>query len=199
MNNQEFLEKYFSNMEDIVKNISQKDIDAVIDALFEAWKRGSTVFLIGNGGSASTATHMACDLNKYCNVEGKQRFKALALVDNIPLVSALTNDNGWGDVYSEQLINFFKEGDVVIAFSVHGGSGSDKAGTWSQNLLKALQYAKDNGGVAIGLAGFDGGAMKQMADHCLIVPVESTPLTEGFHAVLSHLLCAALKEKIEKE
>ena len=196
MDNVEYINKYFSEMKDVIGNISAEDTAGVVNALFTAWKNGNQVFLIGNGGSASTATHMACDLNKCTIVEGKPRMKALALVDNIPVVSALTNDDGCGEIYVEQLKNFFKTGDVVIAFSVHGGSGSDKAGAWSQNLLKGLQYAKDNGGVAIGISGFDGGAMKQMADHCIVVPVESTPHTESLHLAIEHLITNCLKEKI---
>ncbi len=186
-------------MQEVIGKIPVEEVSAVVDALFKAWQNGNRVFIIGNGGSASTATHMMCDLNKCTIVEGKKRFKATALVDNIPLVSALTNDDGWGEIYVEQLKNFFESGDVVIAYSVHGGSGSDKAGAWSQNLLKGLQYAKDNGGVAIGIAGFDGGAMKQMADHCIVVPVESTPHTESLHVAVEHLIANLLKEKIENE
>ena len=186
-------------MKDVIDKINSEDIAGVVDALFTAWKNGNQVFLIGNGGSASTATHMACDLNKCTIVEGKKRMKALALVDNIPIVSALTNDDGWGEIYVEQLKNFFNAGDVVIAFSVHGGSGSDKAGAWSQNLLKGLQYVKDNGGVAIGVSGFDGGAMKQMADHCIVTPVESTPHSESLHVAVEHLVTNCLKEKIVNE
>jgi len=198
MDNLEYINKYFSEMKEVVGNISTEDVSNVVEALFTAWKGGNHIFIIGNGGSASTATHMMCDLNKCTIVEGKPRFKATALVDNIPLVSALTNDDGWGEIYVEQLKNFFKTGDVVIAYSVHGGSGSDKAGAWSQNLLKGLQYAKDNGGVAIGIAGFDGGAMKQMADHCIVVPVDSTPHTESLHLALEHLITNCLKEKIKE-
>ena len=106
------------------------------------------------------------------------------MVDNIPLVSALTNDNGWNEVYSDQLRNFFRKGDVLVAISVHGGSGSDKAGLWSQNLLKAVKYAKDNGGKVVGLAGFDGGELCKAADACIVVPANSTPQVEGMHPVL---------------
>ena len=199
MDNIEYIQKYFSEMQEVIGKIPVEEVSAVVDALFKAWQNGNRVFIIGNGGSASTATHMMCDLNKCTIVEGKKRFKATALVDNIPVVSALTNDDGWGEIYVEQLKNFFNSGDVVIAFSVHGGSGSDKAGAWSQNLLKGLQYAKDNGGVAIGISGFDGGAMKQMADHCIVVPVESTPHTESLHLAIEHLITNCLKEKITNE
>lgn len=172
-------------------------INEVIDILFNAWKNGSRIFIMGNGGSASTATHFACDLSKVTIVQNKKRFKIMGLNDNIPLVSALTNDEGWNEIYVEQLKSHFEKGDVAIAFSVHGGSGKDKAGIWSQNLLKALQFAKDNGGTAIGFSGFDGGAMKDMADVCVVVPFNSTPHVESFHLVLEHLITFCLLEKIK--
>ena len=111
-------------------------------------------------------------------------------------MSALTNDNGWGDVYYEQLRNFLRKGDVLVAISVHGGSGSDKAGPWSQNLLKAVRYAKDNGGKVIGLSGFDGGVLKTASDACIVVPADSTPQVEGMHLVLTHLMGEQLREMI---
>ena len=186
-------------MKDIISNMSVEKIDQVIEALFKAWKNGNKVFIMGNGGSASTATHFTCDLSKVTIINNKKRFRVMGLNDNTPLVSALTNDDGWSEIYVEQLKNNFEGGDVVIAFSVHGGSGKDKAEVWSQNLLKALQYAKDNNGVAIGFSGFDGGAMKDLADICIIVPFNSTPHVESFHLALEHLITFCLREKIEKE
>ena len=196
MQNAKYINDFFAESKRTIDQMPREDVDKVIEILFSAWKNGNTVFLIGNGGSASTATHMAADLTKSISVEGKKRFRAMALVDNIPMVSALTNDNGWENIYTEQLIAYFRPGDLVVAFSVHGGAGKDKAGAWSQNLLKALQYAKDNGGKAMGFAGFDGGAMKEMADVCVVVPANSTPQVEAFHVVLHHLIAFCLKEKI---
>jgi D-sedoheptulose 7-phosphate isomerase len=196
MKNARYIDDFLAGSRRVIERMPKEDIDRAIEALFEAWKSGSTVFLIGNGGSASTATHMAADLTKSIAVEGKKRFRAMALVDNIPMVSALTNDDGWENIYTEQLKAYFRPGDVVVAFSVHGGAGKDKAGAWSQNLLRALQYAKDNEGKAIGFAGFDGGAMKGMTDVCVVVPADSTPQVEALHVVLHHLIAFCLKEKI---
>ncbi len=187
---------YLAEVSNIASKLDRDEIDKTIEMLVEAWKTGVQIFVIGNGGSASTATHFACDLNKWVSDKADRKFRAFALVDNIPLVSALTNDNGWGDVYSEQLRNFFRKGDVLVAISVHGGSGSDRAGPWSQNLLKAVKYCKDNGGKVIGLAGFDGGVLKTAADSCIVVPADSTPHVEGMHLVLTHLICDQLREKI---
>jgi len=193
----QYIDKFFQGLEAIIRDISRDDVEKVVDALYRCWQRGSRVFLIGNGGSAGTASHFAADLNKCTIVAGQRRMKAMSLVDNTALVSAITNDDGWENLFVEQLENFFEEGDLVLALSVHGGSGSDKAGPWSQNLLKAMKFAKDRGGTAIGFSGFDGGPMKELADICVVVPFDTTPHVEAFHVVLHHLIAFRLKEKIE--
>ena len=189
-------DEYLSEVSKIASDLDRGEIDKAISILYGAWNSDNQVFVIGNGGSASTSTHFACDLNKWVSDGAERKFRAFALVDNIPLMSALTNDNGWGDVYAEQLRNFFRKGDVLVAISVHGGSGSDKAGPWSQNLLKAVKYVKDNGGKVVGLAGFDGGVLKTAADACIVVPAESTPHVEGMHLVLTHLMSEQLRALI---
>ena len=198
MDSKEFIQNHLAEMTKVIGNISVEDIDSVVEVLFDAWQRGSQIFTCGNGGSASTATHFACDLSKTTIVEDKKRFIAYCLNDNIPLVSALINDDGFDNVFYEQLKDRFKEGDVLICISVHGGAGKDKAGLWSQNLLKAMKYAKDTGGKTIGLSGFDGGPMKDIADACIVVPANSTPHVESFHMALEHLICSCLKEKIAR-
>jgi D-sedoheptulose 7-phosphate isomerase len=190
---------YLNEVSQIASKLERDSIDQVVKILYDAWKRDSQIFTIGNGGSASTATHFACDLNKWVSDSAERKFRAHSLVDNIPLVSALTNDNGWSDVYYEQLRNFFRHGDVLVAISVHGGSGSDKAGPWSQNLLKAVKYAKDNGGRVVGLAGFDGGTLRTASDACIVVPADSTPQVEGMHLVLTHLICDQLRSLVSSE
>ena len=196
MENRKFIRDYLSEMKSVIDGISVDDIERAVGILFDVWKRGSTVYTCGNGGSASTATHFVCDLAKTTIVEGKKRFKTFCLNDNIPLVSALVNDNGFDNIYYEQLKGSFQKGDVLICISVHGGVGSDKSGLWSQNLIKALKYAKDAGGETIGLVGFDGGLMKEIADACVVVPINSTPHTESFHLAIEHLVCQCLKQRI---
>lgn len=192
----DYIDTFFVDYENTIRNIDRADIERMLDLLFQAWQRGNRVFLIGNGGSAGTASHFASDLNKCTIVPGKKRLKAMSLVDNMPLFSAITNDDGWENVFVEQLENHFEKGDVVLAISVHGGSGSDKAGPWSQNLLKAIKFAKDRGGVTMGFSGFDGGVLKQVADVCIVVPADSTPQVEAFHVALHHLIAFRLQEKI---
>lgn len=188
------IQNYIGDLSKIIDQISKDDIDKVLLLLEQARQDGKKIFIIGNGGSASTATHLACDLNKYTSVEGQKRFKAISLEDNIPLMTALVNDEGWDNVYTYQLENLMNEGDYIIAISVHGGSGKDKAGLWSQNLIKAIKFVQSRGGKAIGFAGFDGGLMKEITDACIVVPINSTPQVEGFHLVLTHLICSILKE-----
>lgn len=197
MTNRAYIDRYLAGVKQIADDISREDIDRVIEILYDAWQKGRRIFIFGNGGSAGTASHFAADLNKCTSFEGKKRIKVMSLVDSIPWVSALTNDDGWDTVYVEQMKNFFEPGDVAVALSVHGGSGKDKAGLWSQNLLKALQYAKDHQGVAIGFSGFDGGAMKEMADACVVVPFNTTPHVESFHVTLHHLVTFCLADRIK--
>jgi D-sedoheptulose 7-phosphate isomerase len=196
MTNDDFIDTYLGQMAQVQADLPRADIDAAIELLFEAWRRGATVYVAGNGGSASTASHFACDLAKWTICEGKPRFRVLALTDNMPLFSALMNDEGTASVYAEQLEPFVAEDDVLILISVHGGSGAGNAGAWSQNLLRALQVAADRGARTLGLSGFDGGALKELADVCVVVPVDSTPQVESFHLALQHLICDCLRTKI---
>jgi len=199
LKNLAFIESYLEDMKEIIDKLSKEKIDRIIELLFSAWKEGRTIFVMGNGGSASTATHFACDLAKCTIVESKKRFRVICLNDNIPLMSALVNDNGFDNLFSEQLKNLMQGKDYLVAFSVHGGSGKDKAGLWSQNLLKALLMAKeDYQATLIGFSGFDGGAMKDVADECLVIPFNSTPQVESFHLAMEHLITNCLRKKIEE-
>lgn len=162
----------------------------IIDILLVCYKRKGVVYTMGCGGSSSTATHFAADLAK--TVGG---FKAISLVDNIPIVSAYTNDEGWESVFEGQLKNWITKDDVLVGFSVHGGNKQ-----WSGNLTKAMKLAKDRGAKIIGFSGFDGGAMKELADACLVIPVKDepygTPVVEAMHVVVHHAIIGDLKERI---
>ena len=198
VNEEKYIETYLSDMKKVIEAISIDDIDRVVELLFSAWERGNQVFICGNGGSASTATHFSCDLSKTTIVEGKRRFKVHCLNDNIPLITAIINDEGFDNLFIEQLKNWFQKGDILICISVHGGVGRDKAALWSQNLVKAMRYAKEMKGYTIGLSGFDGGVMKEIADACIVVPINSTPQVESFHLALEHLISSCLRQKIEE-
>lgn len=190
--------EYLDEAREVLSRIDTAEVERFTDVLLEAWKSGNTVYLCGNGGSASTAQHMAADLFKCTIVQGKSRVRVMCLNDNMPLLSALTNDDGWDEVYVQQLVTWWKPGDVVLGISVHGGEGRDKAGKWSQNVVKAIQYANDHGGSSLGIVGFDGGAMKEICTRAIVVPVESTPHTEGLHVVIHHMVTTLLRQKIEQ-
>lgn len=183
------------------KLADSKEYQEVIETLFECWQRKGTVFTMGCGGSASTASHFAADLAKTTMIKGKPRFKAVSLVDNAPLVSAWTNDYGWKSIFREQLEPWLTKDDVLVGFSVHGGSGKGNAETWSENLISAMKLAKERKTKIIGFSGFDGGVMKKMANTCLVVPINSeaygTPVVEAMHAVLNHGIIYELKQRIK--
>jgi D-sedoheptulose 7-phosphate isomerase len=134
--------------------------------------------LFGNGGSASLASHFACDLGKgtaLCN--SAKRFRALALTDNIPTITAWANDSGYEDIFAEQLKNFVRPRDIAFAIS---GSGNSK------NVLNALNLSREAGAVNIGITGFDGGEMKFLCDVCVIVPSYNMQVIEDLHLSMAH-------------
>jgi D-sedoheptulose 7-phosphate isomerase len=183
--------------------LDPQTLSEIIECLMNVWRRRGTVYVMGNGGSASTATHFAADLAKYTILDGKPRFKVLGLTDNVPLVSAWTNDDGFTSIFAEQMAPWLEPGDVLIGFSVHGGSGSGSAGPWSQNMVRAMKAAKDAGATVIGFSGYDGGAMGEMADLCLTVPAFvdelGTPIVESVHVLLHHLIVHSVREQIRHE
>jgi D-sedoheptulose 7-phosphate isomerase len=132
---------------------------------------------------------MACDLGKGCNVEGKKRFRAISLSDNIPLMTAWGNDTSYDNIFSEQLENLVQAGDLVIGIS---GSGN------SPNVLNALKLARKKKAKTIGLTGFQGGKMKELCDICLVVPSDNMQRIEDAHLIIEHALSLYLKEKITK-
>ena len=183
----EAIEKYLSEIEQAIREISRKDVTTVVDMLEACWFSGNTTFVVGNGGSASTASHMMNDLNKFTLVPGARRFRAIALTDNVPLMSAWGNDASYDDVFVEPLRNLMNDGDVLIAIS---GSGN------SPNVLRAVEYAKSKGPV-IGLCGFPGGKLAEMATHRVIVPATSIGQQEDGHLIINHAVATALRARIE--
>jgi D-sedoheptulose 7-phosphate isomerase len=190
------IDSFLEGIKTTCDKISREAVESAVEILYQAWRNGNRVFVIGNGGSASTATHLACDLAK--NVSGsKAGVRAMSLNDNIPLVSALTNDNGFEDIYTKQLKTWLEKNDVLISISVHGGAGKDKAGTWSQNLVRAIKLAKSHGAKTIGITGFDGGPMKKMVDIWINTPAKETFQVEPLHVIVHHLICQCLRRRME--
>ncbi len=196
----DFIKHYLDETKDICDAVNREDIDAFISILFDAYKAGKQVITVGNGGSAATASHFAGDLLKTVANDSSQSelrdlkgFRASCLTDNITALTAWINDSGWDNAYAGLLNTVIGEGDVLLLISVHGGA------QWSGNLVKAMSLAKQRGAKLVGLAGFDGGKMKEMCDACMVVEKDSTPHVEGFHSVLQHLVIFRLKELIESE
>jgi D-sedoheptulose 7-phosphate isomerase len=172
--------QYFEAHQRVAAAISHDLINQIADELLKAYEAGRTVYFFGNGGSASLASHLACDLGKgtaYCN--GGKRFRVLALTDNIPMMTAWANDSCYEDIFSEQLRNFVQPQDVAFAIS---GSGN------SENVLRALQVAREAAATTIGITGFQGGKMKSLCDICLIVPSDDMQLIEDLHLGLAHAI-----------
>lgn len=200
----DFVDTYLRQTAEIALATNREDMTRVIDVLFDAYKHDKTIYTCGNGGSAANASHLACDIAKFTWAEGKRRFKCTSLCDNAALISALTNDVGFNRIFLEQLEGRMVPGDVLVCLSVHGGSGADKAGPWSQNLVSAADFAKKKGGKVVALVGYDGGALRTMADASVIVPRAtdghtSTPHVEGFHEVFHHLICERLLQLARTE
>ena len=196
-----FVDAFLREAAEIAQRSPRAELSAIIDLLFEAYQNDATIFTCGNGGSAANASHLACDIAKFTWADGKKRFRVQSLCDNAALISALTNDVGFGRIFAEQLEPMAKAGDVLIAISVHGGSGADKAGPWSQNLVAAADLMKKRGGKVVALVGYDGGALRTMADASVIVPTTndgttSTPHVEGWHVVYHHLICERLRQLV---
>ncbi|MEE9218971.1 MAG: SIS domain-containing protein [Acidobacteriota bacterium] len=190
--------QFLSRLADAARRIDPLEVARAADLLWQARQRGATILVIGNGGSASTASHFAADLAKGTVVEGCRRFNTLCLAENATWMTALSNDLGFQHLFSEPLRNLMRPRDLLVVFSVHGGKGADRAGEWSQNLLRAVEVAQREFQASIlAFVGFDGGPLRQCSDVSVLVPVESTPLIESLHVALHHLLCEELRARIE--
>jgi D-sedoheptulose 7-phosphate isomerase len=192
-------DRFLGVVQRTLDEVDSRILAVIIECLHRARMDGRTVFVMGNGGSASTASHFAADLAKYTICQGRPRFRVICLNDNVASLSAWTNDNGWGSIFAEQMLAWQCPDDVLVGFSVHGGPGRSAPVPWSQNLVRAMVQAKEVGMRVIGFSGFDGGAMLELADHCLVVPalVEElgTPVVESAHVVLHHLIVHLLRQR----
>ncbi len=159
-------------------------IEKIIKILIEARDKGKKIYTMGNGGSASTASHFVSDLLKTAITKNTKRFSAISLTDNIPVMLAWSNDTSYDDVFVEQLKNFLAKGDVIISFS---GSGK------SPNVVKAMTYGKQNGALCIGITGMSGGDFPKICDVCLIVPSDDMLAIESAHVTLCHCIVFAIR------
>jgi D-sedoheptulose 7-phosphate isomerase len=180
------VESYFALLSCTIQKMQLHSIDAVTEVLLRTFENEKTIYVFGNGGSASLASHFACDLGKgTVNGSGK-RFRIMALTDNLPLITAWANDSSYDHIFAEQLTNFVSSEDVAFAIS---GSGN------SRNVINALRVARKAGATTLGITGFKGGAMKDLCDECIIVPSDNMQIIEDMHLSIAHSIFTAAKAK----
>jgi len=156
----------------------------IIDLLIDARNNGKKIFLMGNGGSASTSSHFTADLLKTTILTDSKRFQAFSLTDNFSVISAWGNDTHYENIFSEQLKNYLTANDLVIAFS---GSGN------SPNIINAINFAKEKGALTLGFTGLTGGKLSQISDVCFQIPSSNMLTIETFHLMLCHLITSCIR------
>ena len=183
---------YLHSVSALLAALPVEPIMAAETLLLAAWRRRSRVYVCGNGGSAAIASHFAGDLNKGTNIAGRHRFRASALVDNVPALMAWSNDDGYAVALAEQLRNVVEPGDLVIGIS---GSGN------SANVVNALALARQAGAHTLAMVGFDGGRLagREISDVALHVPSHSMEQVEDAFAVLCHCLLYTLRRQIRQQ
>lgn len=174
---------YFKKEKAALDAININDLSTLMNVLMQAKNEGRTIFIMGNGGSSATASHYVCDFNKGISYGKDKMFKFVCLNDNIPTMMAYANDLSYADIFVGPLRNFMQKGDVVIGIS---GSGN------SENVVRAIKYANENGGISVGLTGYSGGKVKQMSKYNVHVPVDDMQITEDLHMVLDHCMMKIL-------
>lgn len=186
LNPKEFIDGYLSELSRCLALLDRERIELIVDVLVAAYKKDRKVFILGNGGSATTASHMACDLGKgtlqrvYDNTE--RRFRVISLTDNVAIMTAFANDLSFDDIFVQQLRNLVETDDIVIALS---GSGN------SPNVVKAIEYAKSCGAITIGILGFKtGGKLGNMVDYSIIADSNHYGPIEDIQLVLNHMIAA---------
>lgn len=184
------IKSYIDDLKHILDEFPYKDFNIFLDLIRQAYNKNQQIFIFGNGGSAATASHFACDINKGVSLNLKKRFKVICLNDNIPTIMAYANDISYEDIFVEQLKNFLKKDDLVIAISASGNS---------KNVLKAIEFANKEGGITFGLTGYDGGKLSKLAKYSLIVSSCDMQKIEELHLIILHMLMqtllATLKDK----
>jgi len=182
---QESIARYWDSFGDVIGTLSQTTLADVARALLDCHRRGGTIFVLGNGGSAATASHFACDLSKGTRVAGMAGFRVVPLTDNAPLLTAWANDTSYDRVFAEQLAPLVRPGDLVVAISVSGNS---------PNVLRAIDVAHAAGATTVAIAGGMDGQMGQIADLAVYISKGTIEQVEDAHMMIAHSLCVALRE-----
>lgn len=190
----DFTKNFLNDCIEVIEEINTDDIERMIDILVELKSNKGRVFAIGSGGGAGNASHAVCDLRKICGIE------SYAVYDNVSELTARVNDQGYENSITEYLkVSYFRQEDCLFVFSVGGGS---KEAHISENIVKALELAIEKGSKIIGIVGKDGGLTKELEDAVVVIPTVNkhyiTPITEGFQALIWHLIVSHPKLKINK-
>lgn len=183
LNFSQFADQYLARLKTVLAAMDVNVFDQMVKGFIDAYQRGARIFIMGNGGSGATASHMACDINKGCCSDLELKFKMVCLNDNIPTMLALANDLSYEVVFEEQLKNQFIAGDLVVGIS---GSGN------SENVLRAIQYAHANGGRCFGWSGFGGGRLAELADVSLVIDSDDMQQVEDAHLIFAHMVMQAV-------
>lgn len=186
----DFYGRYVHDLRSALDGIPWQRVDEIVSILHTARRNGNHVFIMGNGGSAATALHMACDIGKNTVVPGFPRLRAISLTDNMALFSAHANDNTYAEVFAEQLANLAQPGDVAIAISASGNS---------PNVLRGIATAKSLGAMTIGWSGGNGGRLADLAEISVVVPSSVVEQIEDVHLILEHIVTLRLRETVVAE
>jgi len=181
------LDTYLDRLRAALDALPRDRLSALSETLMRAYRNNKQVFVVGNGGSSSTASHMAADLAKNTIGPNMRRFRIVSLNDNAAIVTALANDLGYENVFSEQLSNLIQAGDVLIVVSASGNS---------PNVLKAIHYARSRSAEIVGLLGFDGGKAAELADIPLVVRSDHYGVVEDVHLIINHILVDHFKSHL---
>lgn len=171
----------------MMRAISLPDLKKVLAILEEVYHNGHRIFVMGNGGSAATASHFALDLSKNTIMPGAPRVKAISLTDHVPLITAWSNDTHYEHIFAEQLANMIEPGDVVIGISTSGNSA---------NVINAVKLARQNRVATIGLLGAKGGKLKDMVDAFVLAPGQNIEQEEDAHMILTHVITRHMREVV---
>ena len=181
---------YLARLKAAIDDLPMDRLEELGDALYRSYRDGKQVFVLGNGGSASTASHMAADMAKNTISAHMRRFRILSLNDNMAMVTALANDLDYRNVFAEQLQNLIRPGDLLIVLS---GSGR------SENVLRAMRYARAECAQVVALLGFDGGAARELADLSIVVSSDDYGVIEDLHLVINHILVDYFRTRLEQD
>jgi D-sedoheptulose 7-phosphate isomerase len=178
---------YFRDLTGLVSQLPYNSITQIVSIFLNAFAEQRTVYVFGNGGSAASASHLMCDINKGASPGEGKRPRVMALTDNASLITAWANDFGYERIFSEQLKTFIKPRDVAFAISTSGDS---------PNVLLALEVARESGAMTVGLGGCQGGQMKSLCDVCAIVPSDNVQLVEDLHHAMIHSIFVAVRQSL---